>query len=167
MTKVFLLTYKSASQEDVIERIFATQEEALEYVREKVELEVTGLGHILARTPIAYNIKSFTLQSEKTKGVMFMGKESQISTPPGFMDKVLSYVPMMQEGDVKLSSLRDKGGLTHVTTPSFTNPNVTYGVALDKGGNALGCTCPHFVNRGKECKHMQSVEYQAMMGALV
>lgn len=167
MTKVFLLTYKSAALEDVIERIFATQEEALEYAKGKLTVTVTPGGYVTASTPLNYRIVSFTLQSEKTKDEMFMSNASVIPTPPGFMDKVLSHVPMMQDGEVSISSHREKDELTHVTTPSFTKTGLTYGVALDKGGNALGCTCPHFENRGKECKHMKSVEYQAMVGALL
>jgi hypothetical protein len=45
----------------------------------------------------------------------------------------------------------------HVTVQSFRGGG-TYGVALNKNGVPLGCTCPDFEYRGGFCKHMRELE---------
>lgn len=46
-----------------------------------------------------------------------------------------------------------------ITVTSESDPTVTYGVAVDSSGNAVGCTCKSFeYGNGSSCKHMRRVQ---------
>lgn len=137
MAKVYLLVNNNPPLR-TIERVFNTEDEAKEYLKSHVKVEITSRGGTYASLGGNYTVETFDISdliSEKLK------------------EQAAAQVK--EEAPVE-----DDGMLLHLTVQSESFPYTkTYGVVVDKDGVVQGCTCPAFIYQGGHCKHMFSVKW--------